>query len=158
MLRDDPTEAIHSDLTFDTMGRYFDLVERHDLGGGLAYEILTHNEKARRLPDEKIAPHLDRLLELDAESTAAGRVPTLFSYFVARPRKATLDDPLLWRHQPEEDARELRAMRLRGTYRVRDYLRVVAVAWLLGLRACLRAAVLALGGRRARRARDLRGL
>jgi hypothetical protein len=156
MLHDDPTEAIHSDLTFDTMQRYFDLVERHDVGGGVAYEILTHNEKARRLPDEEIAPHLDRLLAMDDEYTATGRVPTLFSYFVARPRKAALDDPLLWKHQAEEDGRELRAGRLRGTYRMRDYAGVVAVGCVSSILGWVPLRALRLGGRRALRLRDLR--
>ena len=156
MLHDDPTEAIHSDLTFDTMQRYFELVERHDVGGGVAYEILTHNEKARRLPDDEIAPHLDRLLAMDDEYTATGRVPTLFSYFVARPRKAALHDPLLWKHQAEEDGRELRAGRMRGTYRVRDYAGVVAMGWVSSILGWLPLRVLRFGGRRALRLRTLR--
>jgi SAM-dependent methyltransferase len=156
MLHDDPTEAIHSDLTFDTMRRYFDLVERHDVGGGVAYEILTHNEKARRLPDEEIAPHLDRLLAMDDEYTAAGRVPTLFSYFVARPRKVALDDPVIWKHQAAEDDRELRARRLRGTYRMRDYASVVAVGWLSSMVGWLPIRVVRFGGRRAWRLLNLR--
>jgi SAM-dependent methyltransferase len=156
MLHDDPTEAIHSDLTFETMRRYFDLLEKHDVGGGVAYEILTHNEKARRLPDDVIAPHLDRLLALDDEYTATGRVPTLFAYFIARPRKAALDDPVLWEHQSVENERELRAVRLRGTYRARDYLGVLAVDWLSRVVGWLPVRLRRFGGRRLRRLMELR--
>jgi SAM-dependent methyltransferase len=156
MLHDDPTEAIHSDLTFETMGRYFDILERHDVGGGIAYDILTHNEKARRLPDDKIAPFLDRLLALDDEHTASGRVPTLFSYFVARPRKAALDDPRVPEYQAAEDRRERRAARRRGTYRVRDHLRVLSISWLSRAVGWLPTGVRRFGGRRVRRLMELR--
>ena len=43
MLHVDPTEAIHSELILAMVARYFDIFERHDTGGGIAYELLTHN-------------------------------------------------------------------------------------------------------------------
>jgi SAM-dependent methyltransferase len=125
MLHDDPTEAIHSDLTLEAMERHFELTERHDIGGGIAYEILTHNRKAHALPAPEVNPHLDRLLAIDRDYTNAGRVPTLFSYFIARPRKSSLADPAMMVHQEAEDRREAAAARRRGTYSSRDHLRVV---------------------------------
>jgi SAM-dependent methyltransferase len=125
MLHDDPTEAIHSDLTLGTLERHFELVERRDVGGGIAYEILTHNGKAHALPAEELDPHLDRLLAMDREQTRSGRVPTLFSYFVARPKKSSLTDSRLVVHQEVEDRRESLAARRRGAYNLRDYVSMV---------------------------------
>jgi SAM-dependent methyltransferase len=124
MLHDDPTEAIHSDLTLEAMQRHFELTELRDLGGGIAYDILTHNRKAHALSAPEVNPHLDRLLAIDRDYTNAGRVPNLFSYFIGRPRKSSLADPAMMVHQEAEDRREALAARRRGTYSARDHLRV----------------------------------
>lgn len=124
MLHDDPTEAIHSDLVLDALGRHFEISERHDTGGGVAYLILTHNPKLfpGPLPDE-VNGEIDRLLAVDREMSESGHVPPLFSYYVARPDKASLADPSLAMRQRSEDRREAWARSHLGTYSFRDYLR-----------------------------------
>src|SRR5207244_6619520 len=84
MVATDPTEAIHSDLELPVLGRYFSSLEHHDLGGGIAYEVLSHNEKLDAVPAQELTPELEKLLELDRSLTASGRIPTLFSYYVLR--------------------------------------------------------------------------
>jgi SAM-dependent methyltransferase len=122
MLAEDPTEAIHADLVLDALGRYFTVEERHDLGGGVAYEVLTHNPKFfGKVPDAVMTPHLERLLEKDRRLTADGAVPHLFSYYIARPDKQALVNPELDSFQHAEDAREQWAARHGGVYSWTQY-------------------------------------
>jgi hypothetical protein len=123
ILHNDPTEAIHSDLILPVMGRYFDIVERHDTGGGIAYELLTHNPAVHTLGPERTDPHIRQLLAWDRRDTARGLVPPLFSYFLARPRPAALWDAARLRaFQNEEDRREARARAHGGVYSMRHRL------------------------------------
>lgn len=123
MLYSDPTEAIHSDLIFPTLSRYFEVIERHDTGGGIAYEILTHNTKLSSIPPEQLNPYIDQILAFDKKYTEEKKVPPLFSYFIARPRKETLADRNKNRScQAIEDRREERARRRGLVYSNRDYL------------------------------------
>jgi SAM-dependent methyltransferase len=124
MVATDPTEAIHSDLELPVLERYFSTLERHDLGGGLAYEVLSHNDKVDSAPVQDLAPELERLLQLDRATTAAGRIPTLFSYYVLRPDKSTLTGPELDRFRREEDRREALARRFLSAYTVDGFLRL----------------------------------
>ena len=127
MLHDDPTEAIHSDLVLEALARYFTIVERHDAGGGIAYEVITHNPKFfGPVAEAEMLPHIERLLEMDAELTAAGTVPSLFSYYIARPEKARLEDGALAEHQAAEDAREAWAARHGGVYSPAEHWRLQA--------------------------------
>jgi SAM-dependent methyltransferase len=117
MLHTDPTEAIHSELTLATLGRYFDIFERHDTGGGVAYELLTHNPSLDSLGPEAADPYIREVLAWDRHYTARGQVPQLFSYFLARPRKEVLQDTSRLRaFQDEEDRREARARARGGVY------------------------------------------
>ena len=127
MLVTDPTEAIHSDLVLDMIERYFRVEERHDLGGGVAYQLITHNERFFE-PGRaaEIAEPLARLLARDRELTAAGRVPSLFAYYIARPDKAAVEDPRAQAWQAEEDRREAWAAGHRGVYSRRDHARLLA--------------------------------
>ena len=52
MMVGDPTEAVHSELILPTMERYFRIEHRHDLGGGVAYLLLTHDQALRDLPPD----------------------------------------------------------------------------------------------------------
>jgi SAM-dependent methyltransferase len=125
MMAVDPTEAIHSNLTLPTAARYFDIVERHDAGGGLAYELLSHNPRLGEVPADRLQPHVGRLLELDRQATAAGKVPPLFSYFICRPKKAVLDDDArLAEWERDEHRREHWAARHRGVYGWSEYVRL----------------------------------
>ena len=126
MLITDPTEAIHSDLIISTITRYFDIAERHDTGGGIAYEILTHNSNLNKVPLDILSPQLDKVLQLDKKYTAEKKVPPLFSYFVATARKRALHDrDMLQRFQRQEDLRELRADKKGGVYSIRDYIKLL---------------------------------
>ena len=117
MLHTDPTEAIHSELILSTMARYFDVFERHDTAGGIAYELLTHNPKVHGLGPDAADPYIREVLAWDRHYTARGQVPPLFSYFLARPRKKVLQDTVSLRvFTDEEDRREARAWMRGGVY------------------------------------------
>lgn len=122
MIYDDPTEAIHSELIIGSVSRYFEIFERHDTGGGVAYEILTNNPKLENVPADELNVHIGRILELDKEYTNLKRVPPLFSYFLAKPQKSVLaDETKLERYQKEEDIREEKARRRHGVYSNSQY-------------------------------------
>lgn len=87
MVEEDPTEAVHSAEVFTALEHYFEIVARRDLGGGIAYQILWNNtEPWDDESDLEAQEELVRLLELDQELTRKGEIPTLFSFFLARPR------------------------------------------------------------------------
>lgn len=107
MMFADPTEAIHSELIIESVSRYFEIFERHDTGGGIAYELLTHNPKLNNISTDELDIHITRILALDKEYTQQNRVPPLFSYFLARPKKSVLlDDIKLNDYQKIENLRE----------------------------------------------------
>jgi SAM-dependent methyltransferase len=123
LLKSDPTEAIHSDLILPVVGRYFDIVERHDTGGGIAYEILTHNPAVHTLGPERADLHIRRILAWDRHDTIRGLVPPLYSYFLAYPRPAVLRDAAaLQAFQEDEDRREARSRAWGGVYSLRHRL------------------------------------
>ena len=127
MVFDDPTEAIHSELIFESVARYFEIFERHDTGGGIAYELLTHNSKLQNVPADELDFHIGRILTLDKEYTDLKQVPPLFSYFLARPKKSVLPNkPMLERYQKMEDLREEKARRRHGVYSNGQYLTMIA--------------------------------
>ena len=117
MVEGDPTEAIHSELILSTMERYFDLDHRRDLGGGVGYLLLTHNDALHALPPEQAEPHVRIVMEADALLTAAEPSTSLFAYVIARPRQGALDDTgQLAAWTAEEDAREAAAADAGGYY------------------------------------------
>ena len=123
MLHTDPTEAIHSNLILSTITRYFDIFERHDTGGGIAYEILTNNPKLQNNPVDSLNQHIDRILEYDKRLSAIRIIQPFFSYFLAKPQKERLEKrKVIKRYQRIENKRELRAMKRRGIYSLRNYL------------------------------------
>jgi len=132
MVLDDPTEAIHSELIIESVSRYFDIVERHDTGGGIAYELLTHNPKLKDVPADELDVHIEKILALDKEYTGLKRVPPLFSYFIAKPRKSVLSGKTkLEYYQKEEDLREEKARKRHGVYSNSQYF-VLIVYYLWG--------------------------
>jgi SAM-dependent methyltransferase len=157
MIATDPTEAIHSDLELPTLARYFRTVERHDLGGGLAYELLSHNQKLASAPPAELASQLGRLLALDRSLTESGKLPTLFSYYVLTPDKRSLSDPALDRHRKEETRREALAGRLLGAYTLPGFLQLLAYRLYDLLRPKSATGGLAAGLSRAVRRRLTRG-
>jgi SAM-dependent methyltransferase len=131
MLYTDPTEAIHSDLIFDALGRFFDVFERHDTGGGVAYELLTHNDKIWSLQPADLEPHVRRVLEEDKRLSNRGAVPPLFSYFIARPRKGALADArLIARTNQAEARREAWASSHGGTYSYVEFGLAKTLPWM----------------------------
>lgn len=126
MLYTDPTEAIHSDLTLQSLGRYFDIIERHDCGGGIAYMILTHNPKLDKVEAKKLNYHISKILAADKKYTLSKKVPPLFSYFIAKPNKKSLRDTKSIKYfQQMEDIREEIAEYLSGVYSHYDYLKLI---------------------------------
>jgi SAM-dependent methyltransferase len=133
MLWADATEAIHSDQVLTALGARFDLLERHDTGGGLAYEIITHNPRFfEPSPRDGTDEAVTRLLADDRRLTLAGALPPMFSYYLARPRKEALLSPVPAARCEAEARRELWAARHLGTYSVRDWLAVSVALPLLG--------------------------
>lgn len=122
MIMDDPTEAIHSELIIESVSRFFEIFERHDTGGGIAYEILTHNPKLKNVSADELDLHIGRILALDQEYTDLNRVPPMFSYFLAKPKKNVLSDKTKLEHyQKVENLREETARKRHGVYSSGQY-------------------------------------
>jgi hypothetical protein len=85
-LNGDPTEAVHSAEIEQGFANWFEVLERHPLNGGLAYQLLWNNVAPFRGDDPEARWALEYLLGLDESMTAAGLVPTLFCYSIGRPR------------------------------------------------------------------------
>jgi SAM-dependent methyltransferase len=111
MLALDPTEAIHSELLLDTFHRYFTTSYFSGMGGGLAYLLLTHNDKVVEDPTPWEA-EIARILDADNRCD----LPPLFAFWAGQPRKAALDDPRLAEWTSEEEVREAAAARNGGEY------------------------------------------
>jgi SAM-dependent methyltransferase len=127
MIYQDPTEAIHSELIIESVARYFEMFERHDTGGGIAYELLTNNPKLKNVPADELDVHIKKILIADKKYTSLKRVPPLFSYFLAKPRKSLLSDKMRLEYfQRAEDLREKRARKRHGLYSNRQYLMLIA--------------------------------
>lgn len=126
MLATDPTEAIHAELVETMLGRYFNIIENHKTGGGIAYDLLTHNENLNRLNKKVLNKYVAKILVLDRMLVKLGIAPNLFSYIVAKPNKKILKSIAQIKNwDKEENTREEIAANCRGVYRIKDYLRVV---------------------------------
>jgi SAM-dependent methyltransferase len=123
MLQSDPTEAIHSNLIISSISRYFDIIERHDTGGGIAYEILTNNPNLRQIQEKILNFYIKRILKYDKLMTSIKIVPPFFSYFLAKPNKDFLTNTKIIRYyQQRENKREKKAMTRGNIYSLRDFL------------------------------------
>jgi ubiquinone/menaquinone biosynthesis C-methylase UbiE len=116
MIATDPSEAIHSELILETTRRYFDFLEHKQLGGGLAYPLLTHNKKfwsAAKNVKEKWIPYI---LDKDRNYTMKSGV-SLFDFFVCErkqdSRQVTTD---IAKHQHNENLREANSKDNNGFY------------------------------------------
>lgn len=124
MLNVDASEAIHSELTFKMVSRYFDIVERHDTNGGIAYPILHNNYGFSKELTPEMKQWVDFLLEKDREYTISKKVPPLFSYFIAKPKKQTLlKARQVGLYQLMENQREALASKSNGIYYWQDYVK-----------------------------------
>lgn len=130
MIKEDPSEAIHPDLLFPTLDRYFDIVERNDVGGGIAYMIITHNDALRDAEETEIETQLKQILKWDEEYYQSGLTPPMFSFFVAQPKKKILKNKkqiALW--QQEENQREDWASNHLGTYSWFHFIQTFLYRW-----------------------------
>ncbi len=110
MLASDPTEAVHSELILDTFERYFTTDEMVELGGGLAYLVLTHNPAFLDAPEEQRVALTAEIIEQDMAWTRARSRASLFAWFAGRPDRMVLaDTDQLARWTAEEDEREAAA-------------------------------------------------
>lgn len=92
MLRTDPTEAINSQDIFRAQKEFFSIIKRKNVGGGLAYLLLTHNMKFFQLSAEKMRHYASAIVRRDVKLTRMGLAPNLFSYWVGRRKSLNLMD------------------------------------------------------------------
>lgn len=123
MLATDPTEAIHSGLIEKTLKRYFNIFERRVVGGGLAYELFTHNKYfaggGRR--NKKITAQIKNVLFADYLLTTIKVIPPFFSYSLSSPNKESLKQKTRVRnYQKKENWREKKSSLLYNTYTIKD--------------------------------------
>ncbi len=110
MLEDDPTEAVHSELILEYVGRYFDLIDSRPLGGAVAYLVLTHNVTFHEVPEQIRDPLTAKIIDADTDFLVDNPGATLFHFGIGRPDKAVLEmADLLAEWRMEEDAREAEA-------------------------------------------------
>ena len=122
MLATDPTEAIHSNLIVDSVSRFFNITEKRNTGGGIAYEILTHNTNLNKkiISLKKSKKHIQRLLKLDRIFTTLKIVPVYFSFFIAS-KKSQRDVKTAY-FQQIENIREKYSLKLENTYTLFNFL------------------------------------
>ncbi|MBM3707423.1 MAG: class I SAM-dependent methyltransferase [Actinobacteria bacterium] len=126
MLKQDPTEAIHSNLILKTIYRFFDIIERNDAGGGIAYTIFTHNpklldEKVLDLPQTRL--DINQVLKLDHALSKLRIIPNFFSYLIAKPKKDLQIQIKKSKYfQVIENIREEYSLKLENSYTIKDYL------------------------------------
>lgn len=126
MLHHDPTEAIHSELIFESLSYFFDIFERHDTGGGIAYMILTHNTKLNKIRQKILDKYINKILTADKYYTDSGKVPSMFSYFIAKSKKEVLLDKHRVKFiKDRENLREKNAESLAGVYTKYDFLKLI---------------------------------
>lgn len=128
MLVADPTEAIHANLIERSVKRYFNIFDKKVVGGGIAYEIFTHNNNfvSKKKYSNKDLKIISAVLTIDSLLTKAKIVPSFFSYFLCRPNKQALNDKRRNdRYQNAENKREKYSSMLYNTYTLKDY----AILW-----------------------------
>lgn len=116
ILRGDPTEAVHAPEIFRVVEQYFDILERHDLGGGIAYQILWNNVEEFLRDDPEAQNALDYLLQMDEQCTGTEGVPTLFSFFICRKRRHRPPLRALYDRAVREPLREAFSRTTQGLY------------------------------------------
>lgn len=119
MLAADPTEAIHSELILETFARYFYTLERRDLNGGIAYQIMHNNHELFLEGIKSARQCVEFLLEVDELGSEFAEIPPLFSFFIGRPKKAlftAFGEARLAEWTREEAEREAAAAKNGGRY------------------------------------------
>lgn len=90
MLVDDPSEAIHSENLEEILNRYFKL-NLSKLGGGIAYEILSHNKLAASMSRDKnkvdfLNRNIKKVLKWDLEESLRDNRFNFFASFYGHPK------------------------------------------------------------------------
>lgn len=85
----DITEAVHSSEIIATFEKYFEIIEQHNLGGGIAYQLLWNNIEEFSKDTLEAKQSLQQLIDLDDAHTRNRTVPNLFSFFIGTPRHGT---------------------------------------------------------------------
>lgn len=117
MLVNDPTEAIHSELIVPVMQRYFTLIEQRQVGGALAYPLLTHNEQLSSASAAEQERCVRTVMDADGDYLEAHPHSSLFAYIVAQPNKAALSmERRLHAWTIDEQQREQAAHAMGGRY------------------------------------------
>ena len=98
MLETDPSEAIHSELLEEVLKKYFNL-NITMLGGGIAYEILSHNDKLRKIIDkneniEIINNFVKSVLDWDIKESKKDNRFNFFTSFYGNPIKNLDEDKI----------------------------------------------------------------
>lgn len=116
MIATDPSEAIHSELILETTDRYFNFLEHKQLGGGLAYPLLTHNKNFWNADDSVKEKWVNFILEKDRKYTIKSGV-SLFDFFVCQRKKNLIFSSAdLAKHQHIENLRERNSVDNNGFY------------------------------------------
>ena len=129
MLKSDPSEAIHSELIIPTSHRYFKPLWNRSVNGGIAYELLTHNENLAQFRDivswelnagAEVKSHFNFVLANDEEHARRRPNSMLFWYSIMQP-KSNLNVDLLLKWTEEERVREETAEKNGGVYYASTY-------------------------------------
>lgn len=116
MLVHDPSEAIRSSRVHDSIGAWFDVFHDRDLGGGLAYEVITHNRAFFDAdgPRSDVLDEVRRLLVAD-EAWTSRNSGGGFRYVLARPR-TSIDPTIAEARLSAEREQRVQATRRGGRY------------------------------------------
>jgi hypothetical protein len=92
------------------MDRYFTNVHQRQLGGPIAYLVLTHNEALFTAPPEVRDPLVDMVIAADVAHIESYPEDNLFSFLLSRPKPASELEPArleMWtraEHEREQNA------------------------------------------------------
>jgi SAM-dependent methyltransferase len=117
MLATDPSEAVHSELIKTIFNRYFHCIEWCDLGGAIAYPLLTHNTALACASAQESDFYIRKILAEDDAFKRDHPDSSLFAFFYGKPNKSVLaNSELLQSFTEEEEQRELLAQQNSGRY------------------------------------------
>jgi len=116
-LIDDPSEAIHSELFLKVKNRYFDFIYEKQIGGVIAYPLLTFNQNIFGAQPEYSSKYVTTILQEDANDTDLNPDDSLFSFVIARVRDLkSISQSVLDQWTTEEENRESEAKITGGKY------------------------------------------
>lgn len=110
MIASDPSEAVHSELVLPMIDRYFDVEWIRRLGGGIAYPILTHNDRLHDAAPAVREPWVEHVMQADQRFVEQCPEHNLFAFVVARKRSHLPPEQALIDWEYEERVREEQAL------------------------------------------------